>query len=137
MERPASTLYVLLSKVSVLLLLHITGTAVLADDVTVTVDVNITGVDDISCISTSILPVTVLVEYRLLSTLEFTDSPQQWRTLNTISTGENITVFTTDSEVRSIQFRFLQLQHNGSDCSCWHLKLNRWSPIWYCHKCFF
>ena len=131
MERPASTLFVILSKFVMLLLLcdfHSTGAAVLADDVTVTVSMTITDVNDTSCSSTSSLPVTVLVEYRLLNTLtstpEFTDPLQQWRTLNTTSTGENFMYFTIDSEVRGIQFRFLQLQHNGSDCSCWQLELS-------------
>ena len=131
MERPASTLFVILSKFVMLVLLcdfHSTGAAVLADDVMVAVDVTITDVNDTSCSSTSSLPVTVLVEYRLLNTLtsppEFTDPLQQWRTLNTTSTGdhEKFMVFTIDLEVRgAVQFRLLQLQHNRSDCSCWHL----------------
>ena len=61
MERPASTLFVILSKFVMLLLLcdfHSTSTAVLADDVMVAVDVTITDVNDTSCSSTSSLPVT-------------------------------------------------------------------------------
>ena len=148
----ASTLFVLLPKFAVLLMLcdfHSTGTAVLIDDSMVAV--NITEVDDTSCISTSSLPVTVLVEYRLFkalvtSTPEFTDPLQQWRTLNTTSTtGENnMMVFNIDSEVRGIQFRLLQLQHNGSSCSCW--QLNKFvlttrnfvfDPSQNCHSQFF
>ena len=127
MERPASAIFVnLLSKYAILLLLcdlHSTGIAVLADD-EMTMEVTITSVDGMSCSSASSLPVTVLVEYRLLtSTREFTDPQQQWTTLNTASTGENfMETFPIDSEVQDGQFRLLQLQHEGSDCSCWQLE---------------